>query len=171
MYKHDENGKPIEIKKVDWQITRLGHPGTDIAHFLFTSTNPQTLRNHLDELVNHYYDVLSSAMNKLGLGNYDRHLFLLEVKDRFRFGFFMALAVMSGTLDTSAVQAMEKKDAEKVVKDTEYKPEEMIEEFKNVIDCEKILASNTVLRQRILDLVEGAKEALQPKYKTFNRFN
>ena len=156
MYKHDENGKPIEMKLVDWQITRLGHPGTDIAHFLFTSTNPQTLRNHLDELVNHYYDVLSSAMNKLGLGNYDRHLFLLEVKDRFRFGFFTALFVMFATLDSSTAKAMKDKNVES-------KLEEVMDEFKNDVDYEKVLANNTLLRKRILDLVDVTKEALQPK--------
>ena len=167
MYKFDENGKPVEMKMVDWQVTRLGHPATDVVQFLFTSTSPETLRDHKQDLLNYYFDVLSSSMEKLGLEKYDRDLFLLEAKNRFRFGFFTALTFMAGILDDSAIKKSEELDAANEAKTTEFKPQEMIEEFKDFVDFKQILLRNSLLRQRAIDLTEDTKKALEPKYRRF----
>ena len=39
MYRYDNEGQVVEMKLVDWQITRLGHPVKDMIHFLFNSTS------------------------------------------------------------------------------------------------------------------------------------
>ena len=48
-------------------------------------------------------------------------------------------------------------------KNVENKLEEVMDEFTNDVDYKKVLANNTLLRKRILDLVDVTKEALQPK--------
>ena len=155
MFRFDESGQPVEVKLVDWQVTRLGHPGSDVAQFLFTSASPETLRNHRDELINHYYDVLSSSMEKLGLKTYDRHLFLLEVKNRFRFGYFTALAFIDRVL-SNPIQ----KDSDEGNNDPKNE-KEIEEQQRTMSDLEKVLLKNSLLRQRVVELTKETKSAVQ----------
>jgi hypothetical protein len=67
MYRYDDNGKVVEMKLVDWQLPRVNHPGTDILNFIVSSTSAEIRKKHRRTLLNHYFDVLSSAMEKLGL--------------------------------------------------------------------------------------------------------
>ncbi len=166
LYRYSDDGKPIEMKLIDWQITRLGHPGSDIVHFLFSSAQPEVLfeENGLQELLSHYYDDLSSSLEKLGLEDVvrkcARQQFVEEVKGRFYFGMFMALMILPGVLDDSGIlQEMEEKDAKEKVEKEGVNMEEKMDELKGMINIDRLL-SNKSLCQRVIKLVEGVKASL-----------
>jgi len=166
LYRFSDDGKPVEMKLVDWQITRLGHPGSDIVHFLFSSAQPKALfeENGLQELLSHYYDDLSSSLVKLGLEEVvrkcGRRQFIEEVKGRFHFGMFMALMILPGVLDDSGVlQAMEEKDSKEEVKKETTNAEETMDDLEGMINFDRLL-TNKSLSQRIVSLVEGVKANL-----------
>jgi len=166
LYRYSEDEKPIEMKLIDWQITRLGHPGTDVVHFLFSSTQPELLfkDDGILELLNHYYDILSSSLEKLGLieivRQRNRQQFIEEVKGRFRFGMFLALVLLPGVLDDSGLmQEIEEKDAKEKMENETVNVEEKMEEFKEMMTLDRLL-SNKLLCQRVINLVEGVKANL-----------
>jgi len=166
LYRYSDNGKPVEMKLIDWQITKIGHPGSDIVHFLLSSAQPEMLfkENGLQELLNHYYDVLSLSLEKLGLievvRNCDRQQFLEEVKGRYRFGMFMALMILPGVLDDSGMmQKLEEKDAKDKAEKDVVKAEETWDDLKEMINIDKVL-KNKLLCQRVIQLVEGVKANL-----------
>jgi len=150
LYRYSEDEKPVEMKLIDWQITRIGHPVSDVVHFLFSSAAPEVLfeGEGLRVLLNHYYDVLSSSLEKLGLEkvvfNCNRQQFLEEVKERFHFGLLMALMILPGILKN---------------RDPEIQTNEAKGDLKKKDDFDRLL-DNKLLCERVIKLVEGMKANL-----------
>ena len=106
MFRYDDNGQVVEMRLVDWQISRYAHPATDIVHFLYSSTTSETREKHLGELLNHYYDTLSAALDLLRCrvieeNQYSRRRFLKDVQKRLHFALAMSLLMLPPIMEDS----------------------------------------------------------------------
>lgn len=67
LWKHDKNGKVVDVLVVDHQEGFFGSPGIDLNHFINTSCNLEVQVNHVDKLIDRYHQVLSETLEKLGV--------------------------------------------------------------------------------------------------------
>lgn len=61
-----QNEAPVNICLLDYQISRYSSPVLDLAYFFFTSTDKALRDAHYTELLQLYYNSLSTNINKLG---------------------------------------------------------------------------------------------------------
>lgn len=64
MFRYDDNGKPIEISLLDWQMSRYSSPVIDILFFMFLCTKKKLRDAHYDEFLNCYHEQLSLNIRK-----------------------------------------------------------------------------------------------------------
>lgn len=64
MFRYDNNGKPIEVSLIDWQVARLSSPIIEIAYFMFLSTTKELRDEHYDNFLKVYYDTLSAHIRR-----------------------------------------------------------------------------------------------------------
>ena len=161
MYRYDERGKAVEVILVDWQLPRVDHPGTDILNFLMTSTSPEIRKKHRRTLLNHYFDVLSLAMEKLGLELYSRSQFMVEIHARMLGGMFNGLMMYPTMFDEKMVAEMEDKDS--TTDETDKKKvldvDEMMTDMQEVYNPNRFLTNN-LLCNRIFSLVEEVRNTI-----------
>ena len=107
-YDADDEQKPIQIKMVDFQISRIGHPLSDILYFIYTSTLPSVRQQHMTLWLTHYFNTLMSGLNRLDV-HPDYHLddFMTEYKKRSRLWVWVACIVMNMVLDKQTVTALQ----------------------------------------------------------------
>ena len=162
MYRYDDNGKVVEMKLVDWQLPRVGHPGTDILNFIVSSTSPEIRKKHRRTLLNHYYDELSSAMEKLGLELYSRGKFFKEIHARMLYGMMYGMMIYPGIFNEKMIAEFEEKDANTAEADKKktLDMDEMMEDFKEGYSVNQFLP-NKFLCDRIVDLVEAVRNAVK----------
>ena len=101
MYRKEQN---VDMRLIDWQITRLGHSVTDCIHFLFTSASPELRANHFTQLMVDYFDTLKQSLSQLDIHldqeGYTEEDFRSDVKKRLRWGLFLSLMIFPVMLDT-----------------------------------------------------------------------
>jgi aminoglycoside phosphotransferase (APT) family kinase protein len=104
-YPSQASEKPEEMLLIDWQIARCGHPSHDLGYFLFSSTSSSFRRQHLDELLNEYYETLSNALMKLDIDlskeGYSQEQFIRETKQRYILMMMIALFILPILLDSA----------------------------------------------------------------------
>jgi len=118
-------GKVNDHIFVDLQITRLGSPNLDLGYFLYTSVKPEIRRQHLKELLQHYFTSLQQTLEKFVIKcpiNFEE--FVKDYKYKSQLGFFMIIAILS------AIGALKEIDIEKMSED----PQEMMDMFNNAIN-------------------------------------
>lgn len=85
LFKYENEG-PIAIKMVDFQMSRIGHPTSDLLYFLFTSTTAKMRKMHAKDWLRHYYETFISDLAKLGAEDtretYSWQEFLIDFKKR-----------------------------------------------------------------------------------------
>lgn len=64
MFKRDNNGKPIAINLVDWQLSRVTSPIIDIVYFMFACTTKELRDAHYDDFLNTYHKSLSAHIKR-----------------------------------------------------------------------------------------------------------
>lgn len=67
-YEKESNGekdRPVATKMVDFQMSRIGHPVSDLLYFLFTSTRSKVRKNHARDWLRHYYETLMADLKIL----------------------------------------------------------------------------------------------------------
>ena len=73
----------MDLKMVDFQLVRYGHPLNDLLYFFYTSTLPELREKHLIGLFRHYFDILCSKLDLLEVEiNFTWQEFLAEYKKR-----------------------------------------------------------------------------------------
>lgn len=65
MFKY-ENGKPIDVIFVDYQMSYYSSPGLDLNYFINTSPHNEIRENQIDEILHVYYDNFSAILKTLG---------------------------------------------------------------------------------------------------------
>ncbi|GJQ85195.1 hypothetical protein Trydic_g13038 [Trypoxylus dichotomus] len=118
MVKFDD-GKPVEAVFLDFQLVHFNSIHHDIIFFLYMNPNLQVLQEHLDKLIDYYYDVFIGTLKKLNCGTelfaYSNYIELFaEAAEELQF--FHLLLVM-GALYTvkSKVKDISKWTAENLV--------------------------------------------------------
>jgi len=161
MYRYDKQGKVVEMKLVDWQIPRVDHPGTDIINFLITSTSPEIRKKHRRSLLNHYFDVLSSSMEKLHIALYSRNQFMVEIHARMLWAMFFGLMMYPTMFDEKMVAEMEEKDANTAEEDKKQvlDVDEMMKEMQEGYNPNRFL-TNKLLCNRVVALVEEVRNTI-----------
>lgn len=64
---NSESLEPLGVCLLDFQISSLGSPATDLSYFLYTSSHEDTITYQFEELLDLYYDSLSSTLKNLGV--------------------------------------------------------------------------------------------------------
>lgn len=64
-YSDDEKSCVDDVKFIDVQVARYSSLAVDILHFLYTSLEPNILRDYYDDLLNEYYMSLSETLQRL----------------------------------------------------------------------------------------------------------
>lgn len=62
-----ENGKPVDVLFVDYQMSYYSSPGLDLNYFINTSPHNDVRENHIDELLHTYYGSFASALDALAV--------------------------------------------------------------------------------------------------------
>ncbi|XP_026470531.1 uncharacterized protein LOC113374780 [Ctenocephalides felis] len=62
MFRYDHQGKPTDLRFVDFQACSLAHPSTDLMRFIYTSTSSQIRKQHLKNLIKLYLDTIVSEI-------------------------------------------------------------------------------------------------------------
>ncbi|KAK4884248.1 hypothetical protein RN001_000519 [Aquatica leii] len=133
---------PTEMCFIDWQLSRLCSPVFDLSYFLFTCTDKQFRDKYYDEMINEYYDSLSSFL--LELGSDSKKLFPFSVlKDHLKlfsvFGLFMSIQSLYSSLSEHGEVPYFLKKSEEKVKQTSTHTDTYSVRIKDVIlDFEKL---------------------------------
>ncbi|XP_046988613.1 uncharacterized protein LOC124594294 [Schistocerca americana] len=61
------DGKPADLRFVDFQVSHLASPARDLVFFLYGNASEQVHRHHLSDLLLEYHCALSAALRALGL--------------------------------------------------------------------------------------------------------
>ncbi|XP_041971551.1 uncharacterized protein LOC121727656 [Aricia agestis] len=88
LYKY-VNGTPVDAKLIDFQLTRCASPVLDLSFFIYACTDDKLRQAHYDNLLQYYYDSLSTHIRNLGSDAnkvYSKETFLAEIKKYSYFG-------------------------------------------------------------------------------------
>lgn len=66
MFRDDEQGRPVEVSLVDFQLARYSPPAHDLAMFIAFCTDRAFQERHLDELTRLHYDSMAAALRRAG---------------------------------------------------------------------------------------------------------
>lgn len=66
MFHKDKEGKPDDVKFVDFQIYLYKSPLKDLPYFLFGSLDDFTRDNHFDDLLTAYYESFVNTLKRMG---------------------------------------------------------------------------------------------------------
>ncbi|XP_017126455.1 uncharacterized protein LOC108145501 [Drosophila elegans] len=82
MLKYDENGTPVKVKIVDFQIAQYGSLVHDIIFLLFSSVDVNVLEENYYNFLNIYYNAFIQALRGVNVdtNNYSKEIFLNEVQ-------------------------------------------------------------------------------------------
>ncbi|KAK4001914.1 hypothetical protein OUZ56_003779 [Daphnia magna] len=161
---------PIALKMIDFQISRIGHPISDILYFMYSSAAPETREKHMLVLLRYYFDTLTTDLRLLGisLDDYSWEDFAREYKRRSLTWMFMGIVVLSFVLNKKVLTKLDDLDAEERLKEpkpeTDVEPEkgasgmtlELEETMKNMMKSQK-LSDNPTLTHRLLKLIVEVK--------------
>ncbi|XP_046637597.1 uncharacterized protein LOC124315904 [Daphnia pulicaria] len=160
---------PVSLRMLDFQISRIGHPLSDVLYFLYTSTLPETRQKYMLILLRYYFDTLTTDLRLLGipLEDYNWEDFLADYKKRSLMWMFMSTMVVSMTQNKKVVTSLKDLDAEEQLKDPKPEDEvveppvigesgmsvEMEETYKNMMKT-FVLSDSPILSDRIMKLID-----------------
>lgn len=64
MFKNDSNGKPIDLRFLDYQISRYSSPACDISYYLYCCTTKELRDKHYDTFLRTYHETMSEHLKK-----------------------------------------------------------------------------------------------------------
>ena len=110
---------PVSLKMLDFQMSRIGHPLSDVMYFLYTSTLPEMREKYMYILLRYYFDTLTTDLRLLGvsLDDYTWQDFLADYKKRSLMWMFMGVMVVSMTQNKKVVTNLNDMDAEEQLKE------------------------------------------------------
>lgn len=64
LFKLDENHNPVEIRLLDFQISRYGSPVLDLVQYIFSNTQKELRDQHYDDFLKVYHGSLSEHLQR-----------------------------------------------------------------------------------------------------------
>ena len=109
---------PVSLKMIDFQLSRIGHPLSDVLYFFYTSTKPEIRQKHMLVLLRYYFDTLTADLRLLGISLDDSNWqdFLTDYKKRSLMWMLLGILVLSAVLNKKAVSNLEDLDLEEKLK-------------------------------------------------------
>jgi len=109
-----EDGKPTQLKMVDFQIARIGHPICDILYFLYSSTVSEVREQHIESWLSFYFTSLTTALKKLDaeVPDYTFDDFLEDWKKRSPMFMLLAFGILKVILDKGVVSGLQDRHEE-----------------------------------------------------------
>lgn len=96
MFKYNENGVE-DVKLIDYQVANYNSIGLDLNYFIFTSTQIDVRLNHVDKLLETYYDAFIQITGEIeGFG---LEIVRKEYQERLLFGFTCQFFFRPGLLN------------------------------------------------------------------------
>ena len=166
LFQHDQTtGKVNDVRLVDWQLATVQTPGTDVHHFLKTSTTPKVRKENGQQLVDHYVTAFLSALERLGVPleeqGLGRHFVMVELNKKLLHGVFVGLTYLPGMLEGKMTEKLEEVSKNEV-NVTNIADNEVGETESNPYGISpELLLANEPLCDRIIYLVEEVREALE----------
>ncbi|XP_014284818.1 uncharacterized protein [Halyomorpha halys] len=101
MFKHNWEGKPIELRFVDFQLPHYNSPCLDVIYYIYTCIKPHLRRQNYKSLIKFYHDSLTSSLDRFGFQGSKPSLNEIE-ENMERLSFFI-LAYFAGShaIDTA----------------------------------------------------------------------
>ncbi|KAJ4016107.1 Ecdysteroid Kinase 27 [Neodiprion lecontei] len=62
LFKYDEQGKPIDVRIIDWQTTRYCPPGIDLGPIIFTNLDADDRLSKVNRLLDVYFDAVEAEL-------------------------------------------------------------------------------------------------------------
>lgn len=97
LFSYDKNGKVKDIRFVDFQLVTYKSPVVDLHYFMATSPTVEIRKNHVDTLLNTYYESLINELRKLN-HNLENIPTIQELKGTFQkkaaYGLISAVTVL-----------------------------------------------------------------------------
>ncbi|XP_067004328.2 uncharacterized protein [Anabrus simplex] len=96
LFKYSLEGEPIEVCFIDFQLSRIGSPATDLSYFMYSSPQNEIRTKHMDQLLREYHTELEETLTALGC---DPSIFTFqdlknEMKRLACYGLFAASSIM-----------------------------------------------------------------------------
>lgn len=85
LFKYEE-GEPVDVVFVDYQMSFYTSPGYDINYFLSTSPTNEVRENHVDNLIENYYNNFSRILTKLTTTHHSLDALKKEIESREFYG-------------------------------------------------------------------------------------
>ena len=103
-----EDGVPTQMKMVDFQIARFGHPLNDVLYIMYTSTVAEVRRQHMNSWLSFYFTTLMAALEKLNaqVSDYTFEDLMVDCKKLSPFIMLMAFGVLKMILDKDVVSGL-----------------------------------------------------------------
>ncbi|KAK7872615.1 hypothetical protein R5R35_001952 [Gryllus longicercus] len=100
LFKYSDSGEPIDLRFVDYQLTREASPGQDLNYFLFSSPRSDIRERHFDDLLHEYCDEFKRCAKDL---RYSGPLITFDeirkdINRTLYFGFISVLTTMAVVL-------------------------------------------------------------------------
>lgn len=86
MFRYGNDGKPIEINFLDWQLSRCSSPIIDIVYFLFSCTTKHVRDAHYDNFLKVYHESLSLHIRRYVSRIFNRPITKVNVQIHSRLG-------------------------------------------------------------------------------------
>lgn len=89
--------RPVDVILIDYQLTRYASPVTDIAYFMYMSTEKELRGKHYETLLQIYYGTLAAVLRECNLNVdfiYPRYIFESHLQEYSVFGLVEALISM-----------------------------------------------------------------------------
>ncbi len=111
---------PLSLRMLDFQMSRIGHPFSDVLYFLYISTMPENREKYMYILLRYYFETLTTDLRLLGVSLYDYTWqdFLADYKERSLMWMFMGVMVVSMTQKKKVVTNLNDMYAEEHLKET-----------------------------------------------------
>lgn len=126
-YSGKEDSCVDDVKFVDVQVARYSSLAIDILHFLYTSLEPNILRDYYDDLLNEYYVSLSETLQRLAPSAVvvSQEDIQNEIETHALYGLlmgFLLLPVVTANEDTNKVMAVQNNVGVKLINNGTFTP-------------------------------------------------
>ena len=105
-----ENGDPVDIRMIDWQLSVIGHPGRDIAFFFYCCTTSETRKKFMNQLLIDYFDTLKESLRLLKVdldAICSREQFMKDMETMFLWAMFRSSFFLGLFLDDTTAKGIQ----------------------------------------------------------------
>ncbi|XP_077295092.1 uncharacterized protein LOC143917429 [Arctopsyche grandis] len=92
-----QDDKVMDLRFIDWQVTRFASPITDIAYMMFMSTDEQIRSDYYTKSLDLYYEMLNKSLTMMGCELsecYPREVYEDQIKSTMPFGLISSMMLL-----------------------------------------------------------------------------